>query len=326
MAHVFRNPHITDEQIEQARSVDLLSYLQSTDPGSIRRINDNRHVLKEHDSFVMSNGRWIWNSAGIAGHGALDYLCKFKGMPFIDAVNELTDGPVPTMTTTRPMPAKVVPIKQPKQFILPKANTTNKRAIAYLMSRGISNDIIQKCIRAGSLYEGITNACVFVGKDGDTPKFAATRSTIGDKKKDVSGSDKQFSFSIQPENSDSANLAVFESPIDAMAHHGVIKATGTDWDGHRLSLSGTTSIALTSFLERHPEIDHIYLCLDNDQAGQDASNRIVKELLNDNRFTNKKVTVAPPPIGKDYGDTLQGIQQLQREISLKSNGRQSQVK
>jgi len=308
---------ITDAQVAQARGVDLLTYLLTHEPDSIRQVGSGRYVLKDHDSFVISNGKWNWNSRGIAGFGALDFLCKVRHIPFIDAVRMLSSDAV-TVSSSIPQnaPAKAKRETMPqKPFALPTKNSNNNRAIAYLLSRGIAKDVILKCIHMGVLYESVLNACVFVGRDGTTPKFAATRSTLGNAKKDVSGSDKQFSFSIPPDSEDSTKLAVFESPIDAMAHNSLIQMSETEWDGHRLSLSGVTSKALTSFLERHPEIDHIYLCLDNDQPGQEASNRIVKELLNDSRFADKKITVAPPPIGKDYGDTLQGIQRLKHEIA-----------
>jgi hypothetical protein len=38
-------------------------------------------------------------------------------------------------------------------------------------------------------------------------------------------------------------------------------------------------------------------------------------LLNNKQFLDKKVIVAPPPIGKDYADTLKAIQQLHMEKS-----------
>ena len=81
-----------------------------------------------------------------------------------------------------------------------------------------------------------------------------------------------------------------------------------------------SSLALISFLERNPNITNIQLCLDNDKAGKEATSRIIKELLSDKRFSHMKITVAPPPIGKDYADTLKAIQQLNKEKS-KSNYR-----
>ena len=80
----------------------------------------------------------------------------------------------------------------------------------------------------------------------------------------------------------------------------------TGWDGHRLSLGGVSSVALNGFLEQNPQITNIQLCLDNDKAGHDATNRIIKELLSDKQYVNIKI--APPPIGKDYADTARAIQ------------------
>ncbi len=43
-------PGLTDEQIEAARSVDLLAYLENREPGSIRKSGSNEYCLAEHDS------------------------------------------------------------------------------------------------------------------------------------------------------------------------------------------------------------------------------------------------------------------------------------
>lgn len=64
-----------------------------------------------------------------------------------------------------------------------------------------------------------------------------------------------------------------------------------------------------TFLERHSAIENIQLSLDNDKAGKDATERIVRELLADKRFSHIKMTVAPPPMGKDFSGTLQAIRQ-----------------
>jgi DNA primase len=60
------------------------------------------------------------------------------------------------------------------------------------------------------------------------------------------------------------------------------------------------------------------LCLDNDKAGQEANRRIIKELLGNKRYSRIWITVAKPPLGKDYSDTLQAIRKLNREKSRES--------
>lgn len=311
-------PRLSEEQIKLAKDIDLLTYLQANDPGSIRKISDNRYVLKDHDSFVISNNKWFWNSQQIGGHTALDYLVKVKGIDFVEAVKLLTENISLTITASREItrPANEAEASQ-RSFSLPKAHTDNQLVTNYLRSRGISQENINRCIQEGILYESASHNCVFVGKDNGTPKFASERSTSENIKKDALGSDKRYSFNIPPKNTESeekSNLAVFESPIDALSHSEIIKIAGTDWDGHRLSLSGTSPVALISFLERHPEIENIYLCLDNDKAGQEAVDRIVEILSNDERFHEIDITVAPPHIGKDYGESLQDILKLKKEL------------
>jgi len=306
-------PGLSEQQILRARGVDLLDYLRTYEPGSVRKSGANEYCLKEHDSFKISNGKWFWHSRGFGGHSCLDFLMKVRGMGFVAAVQSLTDGKFTAVhESAKAMPQINPQPQQPKPFKLPAANANNDRVYAYLRGRGIGRDVINRCIKAGILYESAGNhRCVFVGKDGDKPKFACERGTEDAWKKDVPGSSKRFSFCLPPDNPNSRTLIVTESPIDTLAHHDIHKIGQTGMDGYRLSLGGVGSMALTGFLERHPEMQNIQLALDNDKAGKDAANRIIGELLGDRRFSHINITVAPPPNGyKDYADTLQAIHKL----------------
>ena len=72
-------PKIPPEQIEQARGVDLLSYLQTHEPQSIRKCGAGEYCLVEHDSLKISNGRWNWFGRGFGGYSCLDFLIKVRG-------------------------------------------------------------------------------------------------------------------------------------------------------------------------------------------------------------------------------------------------------
>ena len=215
------------------------------------------------------------------------------------------------------MPLPPLPKKPPVQFALPPNNANNDRVYAYLRGRGIDGEIIKRCFDSGLLYENTQGNCVFVGYNGDKPAFACERGTKDGLKKDISGSNKAYSFVLPPKNPDSHNLMACEAPVDVLSHACIHKMGGDKWDGYRLSLGGVGSIALVSFLERNPQIDNIRLCLDNDKAGRDATSRIIRELLGDKRFSYKRIIVSPPPdgLGKDYNDTLQAIIQQHRQKS-----------
>ena len=85
-------PRLSDEQILRARDIDLLSYLQTHEPSNVRKNRSGEYYMVEHDSLKMSNGKWFRHATQQGGHSALDFLIKVRGIPFVDAVQSLTDG------------------------------------------------------------------------------------------------------------------------------------------------------------------------------------------------------------------------------------------
>lgn len=223
-------PGVTREQIDRAKEWDLLSYLQTYEPGELtkKRPTDKEYRTKTHDSLVISNGRWNWTTRGFGGKTALDYLIKVRGMEFVEAVRTLNDGraaPSLSQPVTRPP-------EQPRAFALPEGNRCATAAVSYLQRRGIDSEIISRCIRAGIFFESRKyHNCVFVGRDkAGKARFACLRGTMGDFKGDVPGSDKRFNFCF-PAGGPSRTVAVFESPIDALSLATLFKARGVaTWD------------------------------------------------------------------------------------------------
>ncbi|MCL2357265.1 MAG: DUF3991 and toprim domain-containing protein [Defluviitaleaceae bacterium] len=331
-------PALSDEQISKARSVTLLEYFEQHDPACIKRQKNGRCVHKDHDSFVISNGkdnRWFWNSRGIGGASALDYLIKIEGMSFRDAVDAVTQGSFFTSSQIETKLPKTSHVQ--KEFKLPPPAKNNDNVTTYLKKRGISSGTINRCISKGLLYESANGSCVFVGRDNrdGRAKFAAQRSTKTDAKADVTGSDKRFGFCLPPDGPGGANTVfVFESPIDALAHYEIEFAsellTGAFahdeigdievQDGFRLSLSGIAPVALYHFLEQNPQITTVCLCLDNDDAGREAASRFVQALRGESEHfklphgkRSYDTENHPPPHGKDYADTLKILRSLNEE-------------
>ena len=309
-------PRLSDEQILKARSIDLLSYLQTHEPGSVRKTHSGEYYMVEHDSLKISNGKWFRHSTQQGGYSALDFLVKVRGVHFVDAVQSLTgsSGFYDYKDRTGYKAHQTLQAKAPpKPFILPKPNRNNDCVVAYLRGRGIGKEIINRCIKAGLLYESDKHRCVFVGKDENgVARFACERGITDDLKKDAPGSSKKHGFTLPPDEPDghgNSVLAVFESPVDCLAHASIHHTGHTGWDGHRLSLGGVSSAALHGFLERNPQIKTVQLSLDNDTAGQFATKRIINELLSDKRYSHSRLTVATAPIGKDYADTAMVISQ-----------------
>jgi hypothetical protein len=292
-------PWIEPERAALARSVDLLTYLQSNEPGELKKCGPNEYRTAGHGSLVISNGCWYWNRGQVGGRSAVDYLMKVRGMSFPEAAGAVLGG--------RAAPVSL-PVKKPeaereqKTLILPPLARFPARALAYLQSRGLHADILRKCIDSGLIYESRYNGaevCVFVGR-GETgeARFACMRGICGNLKKDCPGSDKRFSFRFPAQDAGSAELVVTESPIDALSHACLFPDSG----GCRLSLGGTSDIALMAFLERNPQIERVSLCLDNDSAGRTASSKIRNTLAES--YPRIAVTIDTPDTGKDFSEML----------------------
>ncbi len=302
--------------IEQARQIDLLSYLQRYEPGNLKRVAGNVYCTREHDSLKISNGKWYWWSRGFGGFSALDYLMKVREFSFVEAVQTLTGD----MGDWKP-PPPAVKKDEPKVLLLPPRNKDSDRVLQYLFGRGIDYAIVQDCIADGTIYESADyHNAVFIGKDeSGTPKYAACRGTMGSFKRDASGSDKRYSFRLLAREP-THTVHLFEAAIDVLSYATYLKCEGKDYKAaNLLSLSGVYQpkkelaesripIALTTFLNAHPQIKTIYLHLDNDKAGR-LCTAALQELLQ----KDYKIVDAPPPVGKDVNDFLMSYLGIARQ-------------
>ena len=309
--------------IEQARQIDLLSYLQRYEPGNLKRVAGNVYCTREHDSLKISNGKWYWWSRGFGGFSALDYLMKVRELGFVEAVQTLTGD----MGDWKP-PPPAVKKDEPKVLLLPPKNKDSDRVLQYLFGRGIDYAIVQDCIADGTIYESADyHNAVFIGKDeSGNPKYAACRGTMGSFKRDASGSDKRYSFRLLAREP-THTVHLFEAAIDVLSYATYLKCEGKDYKAaNLLSLSGVYQpkkelaeskipIALTTFLNAHPQIKTICLHLDNDKAGRMCT-AALKELLQ----KNYQIVDAPPPVGKDVNDFLLSYLGIARQKPSRERG------
>ena len=96
------NRRVTDEQIERARSIDLVQFLQQYEPpGELKRIGQS-WTLKSHDSMrISADGRWNWFSQNKGGGDAIGFLQAVHGMSFQDAVRTLAGEDFKTIPATQ---------------------------------------------------------------------------------------------------------------------------------------------------------------------------------------------------------------------------------
>lgn len=306
-------PGVSTEQIEQAKQWDLLSYLKAYEPGELKKTGLSEYRTHSHDSLVISNGKWHWCSQNIGGRTALDFLIKVRGFSFVEAVQSLSDSRAAPFYDSQPVIPKPSP---PKKFALPPFSPCPTAAINYLQKRGIDAEIIADCINRSIIMESRQHKnCMFVGRDSTgKARFTCLRGTMGDFKMDAPGSDKRFGFCLPPADPERPVVSVYESPIDALSQatmrkqHGKI---GQHWnDRYFLSLGGTAPLALLQLLKDHPQIDTVFLALDNDKAGQEGAARIEETIAADPVLSQqvKEIQRHIPfqHYGKDWNDVLLG--------------------
>lgn len=301
-------PQVTKEQIAAARQMTAIEYLRKYHSGELVKAESRGEFqLRAHDSFKINEttSLWHWKSRDIGGKSALDYLVKVEGMKFVDAVIALCGESF----------SYIPPVSRPerkKEFVLPAKAPDNRRVFAYLLKRGIDRRVIEACIRAGILYESADyHNAVFVGKDETgTARYAFLRGTYTQGKPfkaEVSGSDKRFCFCLPPKG-ESKKLAIYEAAIEPLAHL-TLEGAADKW---RLSLGGIYApeegkqancntknpVALDAFLARHPEIEEIEICTNNDFAGRWAAGHIESVYRDKCRIVKN----LPAKEGYDYAD------------------------
>ena len=202
------------------------------------------------------------------------------------------------MGTVYPSAAERVE-EPPKPFVLPPIHSDMRRVYAYLVKhRNIDRSVVAHFARKKLLYEDATyHNAVFVGTDEESiPRHAHKRSTNSYGKAfqlNVEGCDPRYSF--HHIGSD-GNLYVFEAPIDMLSY---ITLHPEDWQSHSyVACCGTSIQPVLKLLERQPQINTVLLCLDNDEAGHLASQRMKEQLAE--RYTVERLI----PVHKDWNDDL----------------------
>ena len=299
---------VTKEMIEEARKIDLLTYLKNYEPYELVKISGDTYSTKKHDSVRISNGLWHRFSTNIGGKSAIDYLIKVEGYTLPQAVNKVLNK----IDISPPNYIKHEKKIKEKQIIIPKKAATNEQIIDYLINRGIAESIINYCIINNLIYqEEKTNNVVFLGYDNDKNiRYAGLRSSNNERfMKDSKGSSKEFSFRIVNNNCNTIHL--FESSIDLLSYATLLKEKGYNWQNiSMIALSGVYQtkkeisksklpITIENYLKNNKNVSEIILHFDNDNAGRNATKAFLFLLGN-----TYKVRDIPAPVGKDYNDYL----------------------
>jgi len=279
----------TPQQLDDAKHADLAAFLESRGE-QLRRSGSELEWAGHH---VTIRGNQFFDQYENRGGTAIDFVRKYYDAGFPDAVQMLLGQNI-----------AAVPV-EPRQrerepFALPPRNENMRRVYAYLLKqRCISRNLLDHFAHQKLIYESADyHNAVFVGVDEQgTPRHAHKRSTASEKswRQNQAGSEAAYAFH---HIGASGTIYVFEAPIDLLSF---ISLYQKDWQQHSyVALCGVSDEALMHQLSSHDNLRKVVLCLDNDDAGHEATERIT-QALRDKGYSASVLM----PAEKDWNEVLQ---------------------
>lgn len=283
--------HFTKEQREQARRTDLANFLVSR--GEKVKKSGSEYEWLDGSQKVTIRGHLWYHQYEQKGGDAVGFVRRFYNKDYAEAVEMLLNGIGGQIITSPPIE------KEHKLFELPPRNDRMCRVFSYLLlTRGIDKDVLFEFVRNKMIYESADyHNVVFVGYDSSgKPRHAHKRGTVTSNpyKGNVAGSQPEFSFHW---HGTSEKIFLFEAPIDMLSFISMHKE---NWQENSYAASCSVSDrVLFQCLKDNPNIKNVFLCFDNDEAGQTANKRIADK-LNKLNIQNEILI----PTHKDWNEDL----------------------
>lgn len=289
---------VTPEQIERANLVNLPDFLRSQG-FSLKRVG-REYILQEHDSLHIKDnkagevGKWFRFSENKGGNN-IQFVQEFMGLDFISAVELLSNE------KTIPFHDHIASKDEPSKNceIILHENIDLSRTMHYLHHvRGLSIASLEKLTDEGRLsQEEKTGNAVF--KIFDENGLLVCAEKVGTS---VSVRFKSFDkgaangYGFEMVIGEPKSTYFFESAIDAISFADLHSEQS---DYRLVSMAGVKPSVVTETMKRYAiSPENIYLCTDNDKAGNEFAEKLIARYP-----AMKRVT---PNGAKDWNDILQG--------------------
>ena len=283
--------HYTQEQKDKARTTNLVDLLQRQ--GEHLKRSGAEYQWRDGSNKVTIRGNLWYHQYEEVGGDAIDFVRKFYNKDYPEAMEYLLNGYGGTLSVAPPVK------REPKEFEMPLRNDNMRRVYAYLLQqRGLSRDVVNAFAHKQMIYESLPHHnAVFVGYDTEgVPRHAHKRGTGSQStyKGNAEGCTPEYSFHW---NGTSNKIFLFEAPIDMLSY---ISMNPYQWQTNTYAAScSVADRVLFQCLKDNPNIKEVYICLDNDTAGQTAAKRISDKL-----FVQGYKTEILKPTHKDWNEDL----------------------
>lgn len=295
---------ITDEQKEKANLVNLPKFLMSH--GFDLKKVGREYVWKDHDSLHIKDngpgerGQWFRFRENKGGDN-IGFLREYMDMSFIDAVEALTGEHIDrTYTPSRTYESK--PVQQTARELSLAEADNSRRVFAYLCkTRGLDYDMLSALVKKGTISQEEKTGNVlfkYFGTDGKVIGAEKVGTSTEHKFKGIATSSAGgHGFEVVRGTGEKAFF--FESAIDMLSY---LQMHDQELDNCRLvSMMGVKpNIVLDTMLRHNISPENIFLCSDNDTAGNDFAQRLQEQ------YPDMKRVITPDTY-KDWNDMLRGI-------------------
>ncbi|RAS76718.1 DUF3991 and TOPRIM domain-containing protein [Priestia endophytica] len=299
----------------KAKEADLLSYLESKGETFKKEGKYYRHT--EHDSLIIRDNMYAWNSRNEKGYGAINFAQMYYNLSFVEAVQDINDRNPKTFTRSHSYEQESTkPFQYPQHL---EVKNQDKLKHYLIQERKIDPRLVQWLLQKDLIAQDKRNNIVFKWKEqgGKGDIIGADRQgTIkmdhgrGSFKQVLPDAKRDAGFTVDVGKP--TKLYMFESPVDLLSYWSLQKEK---LQGARLvSMNGLKSrTVLQSFIDARKEgldIKKVVLSVDSDEAGKKFIQKMHLLLKEDMIQSNL------PSKGKDWNDELKKTGQKREQQTL----------
>ncbi|GAA0463075.1 toprim domain-containing protein [Alkalibacillus silvisoli] len=296
---------VRTEQVERAKRVDLLDYLEAKGETFEKEGRYYRHT--EHDSLIIRDQMYAWNSRGEKGAGVINFAQMYYGMSFPEAVEDIANGSF--KEKERPPSAKIPsePYRYPSHYevsdttrmhqYLTQDRKIHPKVVNWLERR----DYVAQDKRGNVVYKWKQQGEVVGADRQGTQPMARTGDWFKGIDKNSSGN-AGFSFDIGKPGT----LYVFESAVDALSYWSEKKEDIQN--ARMLSMSGLKRHTVSAEMNRMNREGYppkqVVIAVDNDPSGRDFAYGLKDVLQNYVNQDGERVGNVDLPKEKDWNEQL----------------------
>ncbi|PEZ02507.1 hypothetical protein CN326_20010 [Bacillus sp. AFS018417] len=318
--------HVSTEDTMKARDVDLISYLEAKGEKFKKEGNYYRHT--EHDSLLIRDNKYVWNSRGEKGYGAISFAIMYYKMSFPQAVLDINKGDYKEFDRSK---SEEEQKKEQQPFAYPKHLEVNKQTEIkqYLIQeRKIDPRLVNWLIKKDLIAQDKRNNVVFKWKEqgGKGEVIGLSRQgtvKMNNKKgtfKQIVPNYEKIDAGFTVDVGKPQTMYVYEDPIDMLSHWSLKQ--NQIQNARLVSMHGLKhKTVIQSLIDAKKEGHHIkqvVLAIDNDKAGKKFIEKM-KDIL----IFKEDI----PTVEKDWNDVLKKtVEQKQQKEQKKETVQPKKIK